>query len=186
MPIRQPDRDSRVDSLLDIPGADPASRGGDEPLREGSGPSRFISRIQGVEPMCGIVGIHSLSEFAPIDPELLIAMNVRCSTAARTAPDPTWTRVASGWRCVASRSSTSRAEISRSRTRMKGVWVVCSTAKSQLRPSCVQSSRSWPPLSTHSTRRRSHAYEEYGVDCVHKFRGMFAFGDLGYPPRSPC
>src|SRR5215813_2134215 len=86
-----------------------------------------------------------------------------------------------GWRCGASASSTSRQPIS---NETNDLWIVYNGElynHQELRKGLEARGHQYR---THSdTETIVHLYEEYGRDCVHHLRGMYAFAIWDRPKR---
>ena len=98
----------------------------------------------------------------------------------RTAPGCTPTRTRRSPIAV-SASSISPAGISRSSNENGAVWVTYNgEIYNHARRARASSKRAGHAYRTHSdTETIVHAYEQWGDECVQRFRGMFAFADLG-------
>ena len=126
--------------------------------------------------MCGIVGIHSLTDSRPIDPRLLAAMNDvithRGPDSAGFYEDPG--RVGLAMRRLAiidvgggDQPLTNEDE---------SVWIVFNGEIYNFRELRADLTARGHRFRTNSdTEAIVHAYEEYGDDCVQHLRGMFAF-----------
>ena len=87
-------------------------------------------------------------------------------------------------RTSVSASSISPAAISRSRTKTARVWVTYNGEIYNHRDVRAELESAGHRYRTRSdTETIVHAYEQWGDDCVHRFRGMFAFGLWDAPKR---
>ncbi len=126
--------------------------------------------------MCGIVGIHSLGGPIPIDPGLLAAMN---DTITHRGPDSAGMHVESGRVGLAMRRLAIIDVAGGAQpigNEDGSVWIVFNGEIYNFAELRALLEARGHRFRTHTDSETIvHAYEEYGVDCVHKLRGMFAF-----------
>jgi len=126
--------------------------------------------------MCGIVGIHSLARGRPIDQGVLTAMN---DTITHRGPDSAGHHIDPGRVGLAMRRL-AIIDVSGGDQPISNedgtVWIVFNGEIYNFPDLRRELEARGHRFKTHTdTETIVHAYEEWGDDCVHRLRGMFAF-----------
>ncbi len=135
--------------------------------------------------MCGIVGLYHHARTAPVDRDLLSRMNDRL---IHRGPDDGGLWTSSDGRAGLAMRRLSIIDVSSGRQPLSNedgtVWIVFNGEIYNFQSLRTELEAKGHRFKTHSdTETIVHLYEEEGVDCVKRLRGMFAFSLWDAPRR---